>query len=138
MIFGDELRDRMEARRQESGTGVGAAWARNLTEADRDGQRHLLGATDGRGERWVEVVLPRVEHDEDVPAEAIEHCAGDFPVETRLQDLQDRGPHFLLDVARERRINSPASSISLAVAPVGVDTGSSRAYDGSVRPALRL
>jgi hypothetical protein len=93
----DELRPRMQARQADSATGIGAAWHGNVTPSDLDGQQHLLWATDGVEERWVEVLLPREERD--LPPEAIEMAverrAGDFPAEARLQELQDRSPHRL-------------------------------------------
>jgi hypothetical protein len=100
--FADELRERALRRQERSQTGIGAAWTRDLTERDRDGQRHLLVVTDGRRFRWAEVLLPRLPHSVEVaPGEleaGVERLAGRFARESRLQDLQDEGPHGLEDV----------------------------------------
>jgi hypothetical protein len=98
-----QLMRRAAHRLDPDGTGIGAAFQREVSEGP-DARRFLCAVTDGRDWGWVEIEFPcmdhRIEIDPEAIEQALERLAGDFPVEARLDCLVHEAPHR---VSRERR-----------------------------------
>jgi hypothetical protein len=83
---------RAEARARASASGIGAAIAERLPAGGDGRERFRVRLADGRYFGWLEVAVgPEGPSGPDLEA-AIEHCAGNLPVDGRLDALEALSP----------------------------------------------